>query len=224
MFNRRSVHRMPRAGVDPIDSEPVALCVLDMVVSRPLRHETIVLFLDEQRRGITFMVVSGTIPFDSLFDVIDVIVDQRRRVRRTRCGRSVHRPSAGARGRRSRRTGRRPLARGQCDARRCRHRAARVVRGRRIDHVTARSPGRATALDGFRGRPGVGADGVTGPDECDRLLSSMCRYDGQGVVRARRSAGDSRSPPARSRRTSSRLSTSDAPSAISPARYSSGMS
>lgn len=76
MFNRRSVHRMPLAGVDPIDSEPVALCVLDMVVSRPLRHETIVLFLDQQRRGITFMVVSGTIAFDSLFDVIDVIVDQ----------------------------------------------------------------------------------------------------------------------------------------------------
>jgi hypothetical protein len=66
---------MPRAGVDPIDSEPVALCVLDMVVSRPLRHETIVLFLDELRRGISIMVVSGTVPFDALFDVIDAVVD-----------------------------------------------------------------------------------------------------------------------------------------------------
>jgi len=76
MSNCCSLHRMPRAGVDPIDSEQAALCVLDMVVSRPLRHETFALLLDEQRRGISIMVVSGTIPFDSLFDVIDVIIDR----------------------------------------------------------------------------------------------------------------------------------------------------
>lgn len=70
-----SLHRLPRAGVDPIDSEPVALRVLDTVVSTPLGHETIVVFLDHLRRGISVMVVSGTIPFDSLFDVIDVVVD-----------------------------------------------------------------------------------------------------------------------------------------------------
>lgn len=75
MSSNCSLHRLPRAGIDPIDSEPVALAVLDMVVSTPLRHETIVVFLDQQRRGISILVVSGTIAFDSLFDVLDVVID-----------------------------------------------------------------------------------------------------------------------------------------------------
>jgi hypothetical protein len=70
-----SIHRLPQAGVDPIDSESVARCLLDALVSTPLRHETIVLFLDQQRRGISILAVSGTIPFDSLFDVLDVVID-----------------------------------------------------------------------------------------------------------------------------------------------------
>jgi hypothetical protein len=70
-----SIHRLPQAGVDPIDSEFVARCLLDAVVSTPLRHETIVVFLDQQRRGISLLFVSGTVPFDSLFDVLDVVID-----------------------------------------------------------------------------------------------------------------------------------------------------
>ena len=70
-----SIHRLPQAGVDPIDSEFVARCLLDAIVSTPLRHETIVLFLDQQRRGISILAVGGTIPFDSLFDVLDVVID-----------------------------------------------------------------------------------------------------------------------------------------------------
>ncbi len=75
MSSHCSLHRLPQAGVDPIDSDVVARCLLDALVSTPLRHETIVVFLDHQRRGISILTVGGTIPFDSLFDVIDVIID-----------------------------------------------------------------------------------------------------------------------------------------------------
>jgi hypothetical protein len=75
MSSNCSLHRLPRAGIDPIDSEPVALSLLGMVVSTPLRHETIVAFLDQQRRGISILVVNGTMPFDALFDVVDVVID-----------------------------------------------------------------------------------------------------------------------------------------------------
>jgi hypothetical protein len=68
-----SLHRLPRAGVDPINTRELALEVLMTVASEPLRHETIAMLLDHQRRGISVLVVTGTTPFDAMFDVLDVV-------------------------------------------------------------------------------------------------------------------------------------------------------
>ena len=73
MSNSCSLHRLPRAGVDRIDSECLARSMIDLMVSDPMRTETIVLLLDHERRGISVLIVSGTIPLDSIFDVLDVI-------------------------------------------------------------------------------------------------------------------------------------------------------
>lgn len=75
MSSSCALHRLPRAGVDPIDSEHAALSMLTFVMHEPARHETIVLLLDSDRRGFGVLVVSGTIPFDAIFDVLDVIVE-----------------------------------------------------------------------------------------------------------------------------------------------------
>ena len=72
------VHRLPQAGVDPIDSELVAFSMLAHVVWRPMRHEIIALLLDHEHRGISVLVVADTEPPDALFDVIDVLVDPGR--------------------------------------------------------------------------------------------------------------------------------------------------
>lgn len=66
-------HRFPRARVDPIDTEVVALSMISMLMTRPPRHETIVVPLDDQRRGLSAFVVAGTTSPDSLYDVVDVV-------------------------------------------------------------------------------------------------------------------------------------------------------
>lgn len=68
-------HRLPRAGIDPIDSELVAFSMVAHVLHRPARSETIALLLDDQRRGLSVLVVSGTERPDALFDVVDLIVE-----------------------------------------------------------------------------------------------------------------------------------------------------
>jgi hypothetical protein len=68
-----SLHRLPRAGIDRIDSELAARSLLGLIMAEPPRPETIVLLLDAERRGLGALVVRGTIPFDSIFDVLDVI-------------------------------------------------------------------------------------------------------------------------------------------------------
>jgi hypothetical protein len=73
MSNECSLHRLPRAGVDPIDA-PTALSMLTQIAHRPRRYETIVLMLDYERRGLGVMVVSGTVALDAMFDVLDVII------------------------------------------------------------------------------------------------------------------------------------------------------
>ena len=73
MSSSCSLHRLPGAGVDRIDSELVARSVLGLIVADPVRTETVVLLLDHERRGIGVLVVSGTVPLDSIFDVLDVI-------------------------------------------------------------------------------------------------------------------------------------------------------
>lgn len=74
MPNFCSAHRLPRAGVDPIDSELVAFAMIAHMLGRPPRDETIALLLDDQRRGISVLVVNGTDRPDAMFAVLDLIV------------------------------------------------------------------------------------------------------------------------------------------------------
>ena len=77
MSNECSLHRLPRAGIDPIDSEFMALSMLSLMIDAPMRSETVVMLLDHEHRGISLLVVSRTVPFDSLFDVLDVVIQSQ---------------------------------------------------------------------------------------------------------------------------------------------------
>jgi hypothetical protein len=65
--------RLPRAGIDTIDDAGAALSTLLMAVHRPLRAETIVLVLDEARRGRTIVVVTETNDADSAIEVVECL-------------------------------------------------------------------------------------------------------------------------------------------------------
>ncbi|MDQ3738197.1 MAG: hypothetical protein M3337_03410 [Actinomycetota bacterium] len=65
--------RFPRAGVDPISTPQAALAVISMAMQRPLRHETLVLALDAERRGVTVVVVDGTANPDAVVVVGECI-------------------------------------------------------------------------------------------------------------------------------------------------------
>lgn len=67
--------RLPRAGIDPIDDDATALSLIRAVVAHPARHETIVVLLDDARRGIALVVVSDTIDPDSVLEVAERIFD-----------------------------------------------------------------------------------------------------------------------------------------------------
>lgn len=73
MSHSCAAHRLPRARIDPIDSDAVALAMLARLITRPAQPETIALLLDDQRRGLTVLVVSGTEEPDSMFDIVDLI-------------------------------------------------------------------------------------------------------------------------------------------------------
>lgn len=66
-----SVHRTPRAGVDPIDRAETALAVISLAVHRPLVAETVAIVLDDQRRGMCITVVSGTTRPDDVVEVAE---------------------------------------------------------------------------------------------------------------------------------------------------------
>jgi hypothetical protein len=74
-----SVRRIPRGGIDPIRSAADALAVF--ALAAPFGNDTVALVLDQERRGNTIVVVSGTTAPDALFDVIDLCL--------TRCDVSV---------------------------------------------------------------------------------------------------------------------------------------
>lgn len=67
------VPRVPRANVDPIVDAERALALVSATVARPLQSETIVVLLDDHRRGGTITVVSGTDHPDALLDVVEVM-------------------------------------------------------------------------------------------------------------------------------------------------------
>ncbi len=65
-----SAHRLPRAGVDPLD-DAAALAVIRLAVHQPPIHETVALVLDGDRTGRTVVMVDGTEQPDSLLDVVE---------------------------------------------------------------------------------------------------------------------------------------------------------
>ncbi len=69
MSRNRRFHPVPRGGIDPIQSPDDALAVL--ALAAPYGHDTIVITLDDDRRGSSVVIVSDTIERDALFDVID---------------------------------------------------------------------------------------------------------------------------------------------------------
>ena len=69
-----AVHRRcPRAGLDPIVDARSALAALALAIERPRRAETIMILLDEARRGRTIVVVSGTDDADAVIEVVECI-------------------------------------------------------------------------------------------------------------------------------------------------------
>ena len=66
-------HRLPRAGIDPIDSHDAALATVAMAAHRPLRPETIVVLLDDARRGIALVVVTDTQRPDDVLEVVECL-------------------------------------------------------------------------------------------------------------------------------------------------------
>lgn len=65
--------RLPRAGIDPITSHDDALVTIAMAVHRPLRHETIVALLDDERRGIALVVVTDTTCPDDVLESVECL-------------------------------------------------------------------------------------------------------------------------------------------------------
>lgn len=52
--------RLPRAGLDPIRTDATALAVVLAAAAVPARAETILVLLDDGRRGLGLVAVSGT--------------------------------------------------------------------------------------------------------------------------------------------------------------------
>jgi hypothetical protein len=72
MSRNRSLHPVPRGGIDPIECEADALPVL--ALGAPYGHDTIVVLLDSDRCGCSVMVVTDTVDAEALFRVIDIFV------------------------------------------------------------------------------------------------------------------------------------------------------
>jgi hypothetical protein len=70
------VHRrIPRAGIDPIDDADTAFVTISMAVHLPLRCETILVLLDDGRRGIGVVAVSDTYEPDAVLEVFECVLD-----------------------------------------------------------------------------------------------------------------------------------------------------
>ena len=69
-----SAHRVPRAGLDPIDGPATALAVVRLAVHVPHVHETVVLLLDHDRCGLGITVVGGTCRPDDVLEVTECLL------------------------------------------------------------------------------------------------------------------------------------------------------
>lgn len=70
-----SGRRFPRAGIDPITDEASAFGVIATQIHRPLRYETVCLFLDHAYCGRGFVVVSDTVDPDSVRTVVEQLTE-----------------------------------------------------------------------------------------------------------------------------------------------------
>ena len=66
---------LPRAGRDPIADEATALAVFLTAAHLPARNETLVMLLDDRRRGIALVVVSGTREPDAVLQIAERVFD-----------------------------------------------------------------------------------------------------------------------------------------------------
>jgi len=65
--------RLPRAGIDSIDDPLTAASIIATAIHRPLRHETLVILVDAERRGIGLVVVTGTVDPDAVVGVVECL-------------------------------------------------------------------------------------------------------------------------------------------------------
>jgi hypothetical protein len=72
MSRNRSLHPVPRGGIDPIECADDALAVL--ALGAPYGHDTVIVLLDTDRCGCSVMVVTDTFDTDALFRVIDICI------------------------------------------------------------------------------------------------------------------------------------------------------
>jgi hypothetical protein len=73
MNTARLHHHLPRAEVDRISTPAAAIQMVAMAIHRPLRHETIALALDGERRGVGVVVVTGTRQPDDVLEVVEYL-------------------------------------------------------------------------------------------------------------------------------------------------------
>ncbi len=72
-YHRPAFPHVPRAHVDPLTSIADVLAITELAITRPLCPETVVLFLDSERRGCGLSVVSGTASPDAVLDVAECL-------------------------------------------------------------------------------------------------------------------------------------------------------
>jgi hypothetical protein len=66
-------HRLPSAGIDPIDRHELGLDVVTRIAAVPRRSETIVVLLDDARRALAVVVVTDTVRPDAVLDVVELV-------------------------------------------------------------------------------------------------------------------------------------------------------
>lgn len=75
MYGTFTSARVPRAHIDPIVTPHSAQLLLDELIARPQRHETVAVLLDHDRRGISIVSVDGTVDPDAVFHVADLLTE-----------------------------------------------------------------------------------------------------------------------------------------------------
>lgn len=75
MYGTFTSTRIPRAHIDPIVTSHNAQLLLDELMARPQRHETVAILLDHDRRGVSIVSVDGTVKPDAVFHVADLLTE-----------------------------------------------------------------------------------------------------------------------------------------------------